>query len=405
MACAAFPPFIDGGGPISALILAKMLIGEGHDLRVLNIGDHDAFESIDGVPVHRIRATNIDWNYRLPRPLWKKAVWHALENGNPRAYAAMRREIADWRPDILLTDSIENINVASWAAARSMGVPVAHTLRSAFLLCWRGVMQKQGRNCDTRCLSCNATSLGKRFFSRFVDGVCGETRDILDRHIRAGYFPRAEARRIPGAIEEIVATGPRPAPAGRPLRIGFLGVHTAFKGLDVLGRAAASLDGDAPVEFVIAGTGSPADEARLRADFPPERTRFLGWTRPQDFFPLIDALAFPSIGREAFGRVAIEAFAHAVPVIGSALGGIAETVQDEGNGLLFPPADAAALADRIRRLARDGALYERLSQGALESAQDYLRPRIARLYTEFLHEAAATGRAGQVPGDPLGVVS
>ena len=32
MACAAFPPFIDGGGPISAMIVAKLLLGLGEPL-------------------------------------------------------------------------------------------------------------------------------------------------------------------------------------------------------------------------------------------------------------------------------------------------------------------------------------------------------------------------------------
>jgi hypothetical protein len=138
MACAAFPPFIDGGGPISAMIVAKLLLAAGHDLTVVNVSGEDKHETYDGVPVHRLRSLNIDWNYRLPRPGWKKAIWHALENFNPRAFVVMRREIRRLRPDIVLTDSIENINVATWAAAKSCGVPVAHILRSTFLLCWKG---------------------------------------------------------------------------------------------------------------------------------------------------------------------------------------------------------------------------------------------------------------------------
>lgn len=402
MACAAFPPFIDGGGPISALLLARMLQDEGHDVRVLNAGDHDADEMIEGVPVRRIAAPNVYWNYRVPRPTWKKLVWHGLENGNPRAFSAMRREIRAFAPDILLTDSIENINVATWAAARSLGVPVAHTIRSAFLLCWRGVMQRQGVNCDGQCLTCWTSALGKRFFSRFVDGVCGESDDVISRHVERGYFPNALVRRIPGAIERIVAEGPRAAPRDRPLRIGFIGVHTRFKGLDVFGRAAARLVETLPeasVAFHVAGTGNAEDEARLTADFPRDHTRFWGWVDPQDFFPEIDLLVFPSVGHEAFGRVAVEAFAHAVPVVGSDLGGIAETVRDGVNGLLFPAADDAALADRLTRVARDPDLYDTLSRGAHAAAHAYLRPTIAGLYTQFLQDTMTHHHARPIATD------
>ena len=35
---------MDGGGPISALMLARMLAGEGHVLRVVNVADEEALE-------------------------------------------------------------------------------------------------------------------------------------------------------------------------------------------------------------------------------------------------------------------------------------------------------------------------------------------------------------------------
>jgi glycosyltransferase involved in cell wall biosynthesis len=192
MACAAFPPFIDGGGPISAMMIAKLLLAAGHDLEVVNVSGEDKHEIYDGVPVHRLKTLNIDWNYRLPRPGWKKLIWHALENFNPRAYLVMRREIRRFKPDIVLTDSIENINVATWAAAKSCGVPVCHILRSAFLLCWKASMRRGDDNCVRACSSCQASSYGKKVFSRYVDAVIGETDFIIGRHTEHDYFPQCQ---------------------------------------------------------------------------------------------------------------------------------------------------------------------------------------------------------------------
>ena len=50
---------------------------------------------------------------------------------------------------------------------------------------------------------------------------------------------------------------------------------------------------------------------------------------------------------EAFGRVSVEAQAMGRPVIASAHGGSLETIEDGKTGWLYPPGDAAALADRI----------------------------------------------------------
>lgn len=380
MACAAFPPFIDGGGPISALIVAKLLRAAGHDLTVVNVAGEDREEIYDGVPVHRLRSLNIDWNYRLPRPAWKKAIWHALENFNPRAFLAMRREIGRQRPDIVLTDSIENINVATWAAAKSCGVPVAHILRSTFLLCWKGSMWRGGDNCGRACRSCQATSYGKKLSSRFVDAVIGETNFIIGRHTEHGYFPNATTHAIPGAIAPVTGARPRSEPpSDRPLRIGFIGVHDPVKGLDTLAAAAHRLAGE-PVEFLIAGTGQGEYARALPERFPGQNTRFLGWTRPEEFLPRIDALAVPSLFREPFGRVVIEAFAHGVPVIGAKSGGIPETIQPGVNGALFEPGDEAALAAAILGLARDRELIPKLSAGALTAAARYAPERIAAAY-------------------------
>jgi len=380
MACAAFPPFIDGGGPISAMIVAKLLLAAGHDLTVVNVSGEDRHELFDGVPVHRLRSLNIDWNYRLPRPGWKKAIWHALENFNPRAFFVMRREIKRLQPDIVLTDSIENINVATWAAAKSCGVPVAHILRSTFLLCWKGSMWRGGDNCGRACGSCQTTSYGKKINSRFVDAVIGETDFIIGRHTEHGYFPNATTHAIPGAIAPVPSALPRTAPpADRPLRIGFIGVHDPVKGLDTLAAAAHRLAGE-PVEFLIAGTGQSDYAKTLPERFPAQNTRLLGWTKPEEFLPQIDVLAVPSLFREPFGRVVIEAFAHGVPVIGARSGGIPETIQPGVNGALFAPGDDAALAERIATFAADRTLVAAQSAGALAAAARYFPDRIAAAY-------------------------
>ncbi|WP_299809898.1 glycosyltransferase [uncultured Roseibium sp.] len=387
MPCAAFPPFVDGGGPVSALVVATLLKNEGHDVRVVNASDEEKFETYQGIPVHRIKPLNLYWNYHLPRPSWKKACWHMLENGNPRAYSFMRREIQSFNPDIVLTDSIENINVATWAAAKSLGLPVAHTIRSAFLLCWKGVMQKSGHACDRQCGSCRLTAIGKLFFSRFVDLAIGESDDILQRHLKEGYFRNAVPQRIPGAIPDECAMMARSYPAGRPFRIGFIGAHTQFKGIDVLAEAVRLLPKEYPLEFYIAGTGRDAFAEEVRARFPARTTKFLGWIEPEIFFPQIDLLAFPSIGREAFGRVAVEAFSHAIPVIGSSLGGIAETIVPGINGLHVPPQDPLALKNALWQIASAPQMYEAFSRGALSSADDYRASRIGTAYTQALGAA------------------
>jgi glycosyltransferase involved in cell wall biosynthesis len=67
---------------------------------------------------------------------------------------------------------------------------------------------------------------------------------------------------------------------------------------------------------------------------------------------------------EAFGRATVEAMKLGRPVVGAASGGTLELVRDGWNGLLYPPGDAEALADRIERLDRDRSLLRELGANA-----------------------------------------
>jgi glycosyltransferase involved in cell wall biosynthesis len=78
---------------------------------------------------------------------------------------------------------------------------------------------------------------------------------------------------------------------------------------------------------------------------------------------------------EAFGLTNIEAMSVGTPVIGSAVGGIADVIQDGINGFLVPPDVPEILADAITRVLADSALRQRLSRAARERFLDVFEQR------------------------------
>lgn len=91
--------------------------------------------------------------------------------------------------------------------------------------------------------------------------------------------------------------------------------------------------------------------------------------------PAVDASEMPEqIGRcgifvlpsrtEAMGRVLIEAMAAGKPRIGSKIGGIPTTIENNVDGLLFEMGNAPALSEQLDRLMSDASLRKELGDNA-----------------------------------------
>jgi glycosyltransferase involved in cell wall biosynthesis len=85
--------------------------------------------------------------------------------------------------------------------------------------------------------------------------------------------------------------------------------------------------------------GQEEAHPRLRAVLAPglqERHLLRGWTADvRPLYAAMDVLAMPSEWLEPFGRVSIEAQACGVPVLGSRIGGIPETLREGEAGARF----------------------------------------------------------------------
>lgn len=95
-----------------------------------------------------------------------------------------------------------------------------------------------------------------------------------------------------------------------------------------------------------------------------------------NFMTMLDVLVLPSIDREDFPNVILEAMGLGKPIIASQLSGIPEQVVDGETGLLFSPGDAGGLATAIMVLSDEG-LRLQMGQAGLRRFQKYFTPDVA----------------------------
>jgi glycosyltransferase involved in cell wall biosynthesis len=165
------------------------------------------------------------------------------------------------------------------------------------------------------------------------------------------------------------------------LRVLFVGRLEPIKGARTL---LAALRACPDVEATLAGDGSERRDLGREAATLGGRARMLGHVPRDDVRRLYeehDVLVVPSVvttlGRsEGVPHVALEAQAHGLPVVASRVGGLAEVVHDDLDGLLVPPGDPAALASALTRLAHDRTLLATLAQRARENGERHAWPRV-----------------------------
>jgi glycosyltransferase involved in cell wall biosynthesis len=174
------------------------------------------------------------------------------------------------------------------------------------------------------------------------------------------------------------------------------------KGIDVLIQAIQLLPDELlrRSRVLIGGTGVELPRLRRQmTDRVANVVRFLGHVQdPSTYYDAADVLVAPS-RHEPFGLVFLEAGHHALPSIGTRVGGIPEVVTDGETGLLVEPEDPRQLAETILTLSRDARLRAKLGAAGRERVRtsytlDSMVSSYAALYGRTLRRpevAAAPG--------------
>jgi glycosyltransferase involved in cell wall biosynthesis len=154
--------------------------------------------------------------------------------------------------------------------------------------------------------------------------------------------------------------------------VGVVGrINLDQKGQDVFVRAAATLAPRFPeVGFVVVGSPFTGNqEHRRRLDRLVDELRLsdrITCTGDVEdiatMYGALDVCVLPARKPEALGNVLLEAMAMGKPVVGSAIGGIPEIIEDGKNGLIVEASNAGALADALVRLLADPALCRRMGR-------------------------------------------
>jgi len=339
-----WPPHL-GGVEHHLSMLATALAarpGMSAEAIVANEGKATVRERVDGVDVVRVG----------------RSFAYASTPVAPGMPAAIRAAASVEQPDIFHLMFPYPWGEASWLVAGSPG-PAVLTYHSDIV--------------RQRFLGAAYRPILKRVLQRVDRIIVGSPPMIGGSEVLA---PFAEKCRVVPFAVETERFEPRPATLARAARLRaahsrpivlFVGRLIYYKGVEVLVRAMADVEGDlvlignGPLEREIralAGSLGVADRVTFLA--PVDDAELAAWYRAAA------VLCLPSIARsEAYGLVQLEAHASGTPVVSTDLPtGVPWVNRDGETGLIVPPGDATALAAALRTLLADEVLRARMGAHA-----------------------------------------
>ena len=321
--------------------------------------------------------------------------WSADPVAIRRVAGILRRE----RVDVLATHS----SLDAWVggiAARVCGVPVVRT-RHLDIPLKRNPLSRA----VYRLLADSIVVTGASGAARLIaeSGVSPERVHVVPTGIDLARFDPATVdgsriRRELGILPEL------------PI-VGMIGVLRALKGSDVFLRGCrAILDRIPAARFLVVGDGPMRREVRdLRETLGLSEAAHLIGQR-EDVPELLAAMTIfvlPSLAGEGSPQAVTQAMVMGIPVVASSLPGVSELAREGETALLFPPGNAAALAEAVCRLLADEAARRRLAERArAEVCEAYTLERMLdRMERIYLDEMArcrggSAGRTAPRAADP-----
>ncbi len=355
-----FAPHVNGAARFAER-LAAGLVARGHDVHVSAPSDghrnHGRFvEQVEGEPV---------MVHRLPSWRWRPHDWLTFVLPWMSKHYA-RRVLDEVAPDIVHIQSHIVIGRGLAREARKRGIPIVATnhvmaeniidfttlpplLDKVFLkLAWDDAQRtlKMARAVTT------PTRKAADFLESTIDisGVIPISCGIDKANYTPDLTPRAHRRVL------------------------FVGRLTTEKHVDVTLQAIAKLVPGLDITFDVIGDGDQRrhlEQLAARLGIA-DRISFRGRVSEDELraaYTHADVFVISSIA-ELQSIATMEAMASGLPVIGADAVALPHLIHDAENGYLFPPGDADALADRLRRvLTASDDEYLRMQQASLDGVE------------------------------------
>ena len=406
-----YPMTYNAGSEIYSQTICHGLAKNGHEVHVFTREEN---------PFHSDGDIRIDYDEDMP-----EIKLHITNNPRHRdryrleaidqAFAKMLDEV---NPDIVHIGHLNHLSTSLVFEAKKRAIPIVYTLHDYWLMCPRGQFMQMHSKDDNLWASCDGQENQKCATQCYARYFSGDQKEIADD---ITYWENWVARRmahIHSVIEQVdLFISParylkkryeqdlalpedksiyldygfdlsrmkgRKRISGEIFTFGYIGTHIPAKGIHQLIEAFGRVNGKCQLRIWGRDSGQPSAALYGLADkLPSEKRKNIQWMHEyknqhitQDVFNQVDAIVVPSVWVENSPLVIHEAQQVRVPIITANVGGMAEYVMHENNGLLFDHRSIDSLAEQMQRFVDKPEWAEKLGQTGYAFSDDGNIPNI-----------------------------
>lgn len=378
-----YAPDIRGGAEYSVKKLAEGLQGKGHTVRVLCTGDSNSEEVIDGVEVVRFRPYGAHKEKNIHDvPRWRRLLGHLLDIWNIGNLKLLSQEIDRFAPDVINTNNLYGITPIVWKIAKKKNIRLVHTIRDYYLMCPLVAMsckKTNGEKCVHPGLGCQLHRNLNRIHSQYVDCVTAPSALTLNVLVDDGFFKNSEKKVIANAtdfdidaVKKILSVRVAEVDKREDVSFVYLGTLSEQKGIRWMIDSFKAIE-NKTCKLYIAGKGDLQDYV-IEETKMDNRIEFVGFLNERQVSQLLqkaDVLLCPSLWEEPFGRVVLDAYKNAMPVICSNMGALPELVEDGETGFVVEARNLKQFKDRMTYYIEDKKRIIKQAENGVDQLEKY----------------------------------
>jgi glycosyltransferase involved in cell wall biosynthesis len=393
-----FPPYYMAGSEVYAYNKCTELSKRHEVFLFTRIEDEfqnsykitESFEN--GIKIIRVNKPERDYTFRSKYQDFRTA-------------RIFREYLIKIQPDIVHINHLSHLTTLVINIIKKYQIPIIFTLHDYWMMCIRGQLIRDDYSICTgpdieKCKFCNL-----KYFNSEMDAIkeirhwlhtlsdvnekislfIAPSKFLKKMYIKFG-IPENKIIYMDYGFDKDLINGVLKTHS-KKVRFGFLGRIIPVKGVSLLIDAFNKVD-HRKAELYFYGK-IPYSSMYLRKRCKNSAIYFKGDYNYNDIAKVlsnIDVLVVPSIWYENSPLVIHEAFLAKIPVITSNLGGMAELVTHEKNGLLFEPGNVEDLIEKMSIFIENPNLIERYSNETyVRSIQEDVE-EIVKLYVKLLRK-------------------